>query len=47
MDHTIDITHDHGHYKAVVDGHFYGEFDTVTEAVKDIEQSFEEEEKAC
>jgi hypothetical protein len=34
---NFEIKHVHDHYELFVDGRFYGSYDTVSEAVKEID----------
>lgn len=42
----FEIKHVQGHYELFVDGQFYGSYDTVAEAAKDIDLIREEAEVA-
>lgn len=37
MNHDLDIIHVNDHYEVYIDGKFYCSADTVTEAVKEVE----------
>lgn len=43
---NIEIKQKYGHYEMYVDGNFYGSYDTVLEAVKDLELIRAEKEGA-
>ena len=44
---NIEIRQDHGHYTMFINGKFYGNYDTFTEAVKDLEILENEKEAAA
>ena len=40
-----DIRQEHGHYRLEIDGKFVGNYDTFSEALKELEE--EKEESSC
>ena len=44
---SVEITQEHGHYSMYIDEEFYGNYDTFTEAVQDLETLEKEKEGAA
>ena len=42
MDHQINISAERGCYIVTMDGNFFGSFDTITEATREIDEWLEE-----